>query len=48
MAGAMQVARLGAFLESKSDQLDNCAAAVQELSTATRRLERMLGKEFPA
>jgi CheY-like chemotaxis protein len=48
MAGAVQVARLGAFLESKSDHLDNCAAAVQELYTATRKLERMLEKEFPA
>jgi CheY-like chemotaxis protein len=48
MAGAQQVARLGAFFESKSDQLDNCAVAVQELYTAARKLERMLEKEFPA
>jgi CheY-like chemotaxis protein len=48
MAGAQQVARLGAFFESKSDQLDNCALAVQELFTASRKLERMLEKEFPA
>jgi CheY-like chemotaxis protein len=48
MAGALQVAHLGAFFESKSDQLDNCAAAMQELYTATRKLERMLEKEFPA
>lgn len=47
MAGAMQVARLGAFFESKSDQLDNCADALQELYSAARRLERMLDKEFP-
>jgi CheY-like chemotaxis protein len=48
MAGAMQAARLGALFESKSDQLDNCAAALQELCTATQRVERMLEKEFPA
>jgi CheY-like chemotaxis protein len=48
MAGAMQAARLGAFFESKSDQLDNCADALRELYSATSRLERMLEKEFPA
>jgi len=48
MAGALEVARLGAFLESKSDQLDNCATAMKELHTATRKLERILEKEFPA
>ena len=48
MAGAMQAARLGAFFESSSDQLDNCADALQELYTATQRLERMLEREFPA
>ena len=48
MAGAVQAARLGAFFESKSDQLDNCAEAAQELYMATRKLERMLEKEFPA
>ena len=48
MAGAMQAARIGALFESKSDQLDNCAAALRDLSTATQRLERMLEKEFPA
>jgi hypothetical protein len=44
----MQAARIGALLESKSDQLDNCATALQELYTATQRVERMLEKEFPA
>lgn len=48
MAGAMQAARLGALFETKSDQLDNCAAALQELYTATQKLERMLEREFPA
>ena len=48
MAGAMQAARLGAYFESSSDQLDNCARALQELYSATERLERMLEKEFPA
>jgi CheY-like chemotaxis protein len=47
MAGAMQVARLGAFFESKSDQLDNCADALQELYSAAKELERMLDREFP-
>jgi CheY-like chemotaxis protein len=48
MAGAMQAAHLGALFESKSDQLDNCAAALGELYTATQKVERMLEKEFPA
>ena len=48
MAGAVQASRIGAFLEAKSDQLDNCAVALEDLSTATRKLERMLEKEFPA
>jgi CheY-like chemotaxis protein len=52
MAGAMQAARLGAFFEStsesRSDELDNCPDALQELYTATQRLERMLEREFPA
>lgn len=46
MAGAMQAANLGARLESNSDQLDNCADALQELYSATKRLERMLEREF--
>ena len=48
MAGCMQAARLGAVFENSSDQLDNCANALQELYSATQRLERMLEKEFPA
>jgi CheY-like chemotaxis protein/HPt (histidine-containing phosphotransfer) domain-containing protein len=54
MAGCMQVARLGAIFESRSesesgiDQLDNFKRALQELYSATQRLERMLEKEFPA
>jgi CheY-like chemotaxis protein len=54
MAGAMQAAKIGAFLESRSesgsgiDQLDNYRDALQELYSATQRLERMLEKEFPA
>lgn len=47
MAGAMQAARLGAQLESHSDQLDNCAEALQQLYSAIKRLERMLEREFP-
>lgn len=48
MAGAMQAARLGSQLESNSDQLDNCADTLRELYSATKRLERMLEREFPA
>ena len=48
MAGAKHVARLGEILESESDQLDNCTAALQELYAATGKLGRMLEKEFPA
>lgn len=54
MAGCMQVARLGAIFETRSefessvDQLDNFKHALQELYLATQRLERMLEKEFPA
>ena len=54
MAGCMQVARLGAIFETKSeggsgiDQLDNFKRALLELYSATQRLERMLEKEFPA
>jgi CheY-like chemotaxis protein len=48
MAGAMQAAQLGALFEAESDQLDNCADALQQLYSATGNLERMLEKEFPA
>lgn len=47
MAGAVQAAHLGTLLEANSDQLDNCADALQELYSATKRLERMLEREFP-
>jgi CheY-like chemotaxis protein len=47
MAGVVQAARLGGQLEANSDQLDNCAGALQELYSATKRLERMLEREFP-
>jgi CheY-like chemotaxis protein len=48
MAGAMQASQLGAVFEAESDQLDNCSRALQQLYTATQRLERMLEREFPA
>jgi len=48
MAGAMRISRLGALLESESDQMDNCAAVLSELQSAIRDLERMLEAEFPA
>jgi len=52
MAGAAQVARLGAMLEKVafepgSDQLDNRARWVRDLRAAASNLERMLKTEFP-
>jgi CheY-like chemotaxis protein len=52
MAGAAQVARLGAMLEKVtfepgSDQLDNRARWVRDLRAAASNLERMLKAEFP-
>jgi CheY-like chemotaxis protein/HPt (histidine-containing phosphotransfer) domain-containing protein len=48
MAGAREAARLGAMLESESDQLNNSKAVLRDLRTATQNLERMLEVEFPA
>jgi CheY-like chemotaxis protein len=53
MAGASQVARLGAMLEKVtfepgSDQLDNRLRLVRDLRAAASNLERMLKAEFPA
>jgi len=48
MAGARQAARLGAMLESESDQLNNSAAVLRDLQAASQNLERMLEVEFPA
>lgn len=48
MAGVKEAARLGALLESESDQLDNSASVLLDLREATRSLERMLEVEFPA
>ncbi|HEX4286863.1 MAG TPA: response regulator [Terracidiphilus sp.] len=47
MAGARQAARLGALLESESDQLDHSAGLRLELKAAQENLERMLEVEFP-
>jgi CheY-like chemotaxis protein/HPt (histidine-containing phosphotransfer) domain-containing protein len=47
MAGAKQAARLGALLESESDQLNNSGAIRHELKLAWENLERMLEMEFP-
>lgn len=47
MAGALQAARLGALLESESDQLYNSAKVLQDLHIAAQNLERMLDTEFP-
>ena len=47
MAGARQAARLGALLESESDELNNSAAIRLELKAAQENLERMLEVEFP-
>jgi CheY-like chemotaxis protein len=53
MAGVLQAARVGALLEATqidpaSNSLDNSAALLCDLRTATRSLGRMLEKEFPA
>ena len=53
MAGALQVARLGALLESGDNQsgdnqLDNSAALLSDLRSATQRLQNMLDAEMPA
>lgn len=53
MAGALQVARLGALFESGSfrsgdNQLDNSAALLGDLRAAVRRLQNMLDAEMPA
>jgi CheY-like chemotaxis protein len=48
MCGAQQAARLGALLETASDQLDNSAKLIRDLRTAAGNLERMLNVEFPA
>jgi len=48
MAGAAQVAQLGAVLEQDSDQLDDCILVLRDLQTAALRLESILKVEFPA
>jgi CheY-like chemotaxis protein len=53
MAGAVQVAHLGALLEAtplgaKDNQLDNSANLLRDLRAAARGLERMLDAELPA
>lgn len=47
MAGARQAARLGALLESESDELNNSAAIQIELKAALANLEGILKVEFP-
>lgn len=52
MAGAMQVARLGALLESspncsEDNSLDNSRALLRDLRSAARALQRMLDAELP-
>lgn len=48
MAGALQVARIGADLESTVNQLDNSPALLQNLRAAAASLKRMLEDEFQA
>ena len=51
MAGALQLARLGALIESGQsgdNQLDNSAALLSDLRSATQRLQNMLDAEMPA
>ena len=47
MAGVQQAARLGALLESESDQLNNSAVVPRDLQATAENLERMLDVEFP-
>lgn len=47
MAGARQASRLGALLESESDELNNSAAIQLDLKAAVASLEGMLKVEFP-
>jgi CheY-like chemotaxis protein len=53
MAGAMQVARLGALLESapsssEDNHLDNSRALLRDLRAAAQALQRMLDADLPA
>lgn len=48
MAGAMEVARVGAQLEATGDQLDNVPALLEDLKAAALNLRRMLEAEFPS
>ena len=53
MAGALQIARLGAFLESgalesNGNHLDNSTVVLNDLRTAALNLKSMLDAEFPA
>lgn len=53
MAGALQIARLGAMLESgglesNGNQLDNSTRVLNDLRVATSHLKSMLDAEFPA
>ena len=47
MAGALQAARIGAWLEAKGDKLDNVPQILIELRIAAQNLRRMLEAEFP-
>ena len=48
VAGAMQVSRVGARLETEGDQLDNVPALLEQLQAAEANLRRMLEAEFQA
>ena len=48
MAGVRYAARLGALLESESDELNNSAVVPRDLQDTAEKLERMLDVEFPA
>ncbi len=46
MVGAVEAARLGAALETESDNLDNSQSIVAQLRSAIEALKDMLGREF--
>jgi CheY-like chemotaxis protein/HPt (histidine-containing phosphotransfer) domain-containing protein len=47
MVGAVDAARLGAMIESESDDLGNSSEFAAQLSSAIEALKDMLGREFP-
>ncbi|HEY2861781.1 MAG TPA: response regulator [Terracidiphilus sp.] len=47
MAGALELARVGALIEAGSDELEYIRSMLPVFESATRNLQRMLDAEFP-